>query len=69
MEKYISKEEARQAMAEGKKINHKSYLKYQSATLNSSGKIVFEDGGTISEHIFWFNRTDIKFDNGWYIIK
>jgi ASC-1-like (ASCH) protein len=62
-------EDAKIAMKEGKKVTHKR-LGYKTwVTINKYDKIVFDNGETLSQHVFWFSRMDDVFNDGWSVVN
>lgn len=65
----MTKEEAIKAMSEGKKVRHRYFSKDEWVTINSDGNYLFEDGYSASPELFWFDRQDSYWDNGWEIVN
>lgn len=64
----MNREEAKIAMAEGKKVTHKKLFNKNTVKENKEGMIIGSDGYRLSKHIFWFNRMGAVFDEGWEIV-
>ena len=67
----MNKEEAKQALKEGKKITHEYFEKHEFVMKHPtiSGYIVFEDGVAQSESNFWNLRKDNYWDKGWELFN
>lgn len=64
----MNREDAKIAMANGKKVTHKRLFYKNAVTENKYGIIIGNDGYRLSKHIFWFNKMDAVFDEGWEIV-
>jgi len=62
----MNKQEAIQAMLEGKKVTHRYFTDDEWVTMEN-GKIVFEDGIRCSPEEFWKWRTEECFETDWSI--
>ena len=60
----MSKEEAIQAMKEGKKVTHRFFSSDESMTIEN-GFLLLEDGVRISLEDFFNFRSDSLWDNGY----
>ena len=66
----MTKEEAIQAMCEGKTLTHEYFTDKEWVKTNQAGTVyVFEDGVQCSYSEFWMWRTDNCYAHGWEIIK
>jgi len=62
----MTKEEAIQAMKEGRKVRHGHFGEEEYMISNLSGtRYSFEDGNTCSKEEFWKYRSEESFDNDW----
>lgn len=64
----MNKNEARQAMHEGKKVTHKFFAPYEWVSIQD-GYLILEDGVKCSEEEFWKWRTNYWWDTDWEIFK
>ena len=64
----MTREEARHAMREGKKVTHTYFSSEEWVTMDN-GLILFEDGVRCSSYEFWRWREDSIFDDGWEFFK
>jgi len=62
----MSKEEAIQAMREGKKVTHPFFASDEWITMDN-GKVLCEDGCRHNAYEFWLIRTHAGFLAGWEI--
>lgn len=60
----MTKEEAIQAMKEGKKVTHPYFSKDEWLTMDGN-KIYLEDGCSCWSYDFWVNRKGFGWDNGY----
>ena len=60
----MNKEEAIQAMKEGKKVTHRHFAPDEWMTIRM-GMMVLEDGVVCTPQEFWQWRTDPVWDNGY----
>lgn len=65
----MTREDAKNAMKEGKKVTHKRLFHNLAVTENTEGMIIGNNGYCLSKHIFWFSKMDTVFDDGWKIIE
>lgn len=68
----MNKEEAKQALNEGKKITHVFFCENEFVQKDSedSSVLVFEDFGVKqNEEEFWLMRQDESWNEGWEIVK
>jgi hypothetical protein len=63
----MTKNEAIQAMREGKKVRHYYFSKDEWMTLTSGGMYLLEDGVVCSPSEFWRWRTEKSWDTDWEI--
>lgn len=63
----LTKEEAIKAMREGHKVSHKLFFIIEWITMKDN-KIVFDDGTSVSQFSFWYNRNSSKWNDGYYIV-
>ena len=66
--KTLTKEDAKQAMREGKKVTHKYFSPGEWATMEN-GMVILEDGVRCSSQEFWHWRQQSFFDNDWSLYK
>lgn len=64
----MTKEEAIRAMSKGKKIRHRYFSKDEWVTINSSGLYEFEDGVKVDPSLFWMDRQDSYWNDGWSLV-
>jgi len=64
----ISKQEAIQAMQNGKAVRHSTFMEYEYVTMTNRGNIVFEDGVDVPAHLFWKDRTADIWETNWTIL-
>jgi hypothetical protein len=65
----LTKEQAIEAMKQGKRVTHRYFDDVEFIAMNSKGMIVFEDGViSVDPEEFWKWRTSHLFDNGWTIL-
>ncbi len=60
----MNKAEAIIAMREGKKVTHRWFSRDEWMTYEN-GKIVLEDGVKCTPAIFWMDRTDASWEDGY----
>ena len=65
--KSMTKEEALQAMKEGKKVTHKYFSNDEFMELTIGGNYKFEDGNIATPQNFWAHRSESFWNNGWRI--
>ena len=66
----MEKNEAIQAMKDGKKVTHRYFSEGEWCKSSSDGKEIYtEDGYTHSASEFWSYRETEGFDNGWSIVE
>lgn len=65
----MTKEEAIKAMSEGKKVRHRYFGRDEWVTMNSAGLYEFEDGVIVGPYLFWMNRQDSYWNEGWELFK
>jgi hypothetical protein len=63
----MTREDAKIAMKNGIKVTHNRLGYKEWVTENKYGKLINKDGFGLSKHIFWFNRMDSVFDDGWEV--
>lgn len=65
----MTKEEAIKAMSEGKKVRHRYFSRDEWVTMNPAGLYEFEDGVIVGPYLFWMNRQDSYWNEGWELFK
>ncbi len=69
----MTKEDAIQAMLDGKKATHKNFYRDEHTEIHSSGEylFVFNDGIVFScnEYEFWKHRTSESWEEDWEIFE
>lgn len=67
----MTKEEAKQAIASGKKVTHALFdpLEYVRKSTQEDGVVVFEDGVKQVEREFWALRLNPIWNNDWSLYK
>jgi len=69
MEKeYLTKEEAMNAMSEGKKVTHRFFSNDEWMTVQG-GKVLLEDGVTCDAFDFWRDRQGDAWADGYSLFK
>jgi len=63
----MNKQEAIQAIKEGKKVTHIYFSPDEWVTLTPSGLYKFEDGVVCTSQFFWFDRKDVMWETDWTI--
>lgn len=66
--KELTKQQAIEAMREGKKITHRYFSPEEYITIKDN-KIVTEEGYRCSQMEFWAYRTSKEFETGWYLFE
>ena len=62
----MTKQEAIQAMREGKKVTHRHFTGLEwVATNQSESEYIFEDGVKCSAQLFWALRSDESWETDW----
>jgi hypothetical protein len=64
----MTKQEAIQAMGQGKKVTHEYFMSHEWITLKK-GSIYTEDGYSISPALFFKDRAGKQWEEGWSIIE
>lgn len=64
----MNKEEAIQAMQEGKKVTHRYFTPDEWMTMRM-GMVVLEDGVVCTPQEFWQWRTDSVWNNGYKLLE
>lgn len=64
----MTKEEAIKAMSEGKKVRHRYFGPDEWVSMNSNGLYVFEDGVKVDSSLFWMDRQDSYWNDGWSLV-
>ncbi len=64
----MTKDEAMQAMREGKKVAHQFFSPDEWMMHNALG-IEFEDGNICTLREFWHYRTDDYWQDGWRVVE
>jgi hypothetical protein len=62
----LTKQEAIQAMLEGKKVTHQYFSEKEWVKMSTSGMYLFEDGYTCPSELFWQDRKGEGWQTGWY---
>lgn len=65
----MTKEEAIQAMKEGKKLTHRYFTSKEWVTMKEDGSYLFEDGVSCSALEFWTLRGQEGFNIDWEIFQ
>jgi hypothetical protein len=64
----MTKEDAKNAMKSGQKVTHRYFSPEEFVTSNADGSLyTFEDGCTVSEELFWQDRSIKQWDSDWSI--
>jgi len=63
----ISKQEAIEALSEGKKVSHRFFTKGEWMKLNPPFTLEFEDGMSCSSESFFAHRTNVEWETDWFI--
>lgn len=66
--KTMTKEQAIEAMKDGKVVRHTLFLKYESISMTTRGNIIFEDGTNVPADLFWKDRTADIWNTNWSIV-
>lgn len=64
----MTKQEAIQAMKQGKRVRHRFFSQDEWMTQYSNGQIIFEDGVKVNMALFWSDRTGPAWQDGWEIV-
>lgn len=64
----MTKEEAIKAMSEGKKVRHRYFGPDEWVSMNSDGLYVFEDGVMVDPSLFWTDRQESYWSEGWKLV-
>lgn len=62
-------EEAIKAMSEGKKVRHRYFGTNEWVTINSNGLYEFEDGVIVTPSLFWIDRQESYWNEGWELFN
>ena len=62
----MTKQEAKQAMSEGKKVTHQNFASNEWMTIDGN-QILLEDGVRCSQYEFWRWRTNESWNDGYSI--
>lgn len=62
----LTKEQALQAMLEGKKVTHQYFTDNEWMQLTPTGLYQFEDGVVCPSLLFWQDRKGEGWQTGWY---
>ena len=65
----MDREEAIQALKEGKTLTHHTFTKEETVKGIGKGYYEFEDGRICPNYKFWNYRQDKAFDDGWVIVS
>lgn len=65
----MTKEEAKQAMLEGKKVRHRYFSDNEYMSMNANKDFVFEDGVICTGTLFWSDRQGPEWDIDWEIVE
>jgi hypothetical protein len=63
----MTKEEAIQAMKDGKKVRHQYFARDEWVTMVTMGQMVLEDGVECSPYEFWRWRIGPSWDIDWFL--
>jgi hypothetical protein len=64
----MTREEAIKAMSEGKKVRHRYFGPDEWVSMNSNGLYVFEDGVMVDPSLFWMDRQESYWSEGWKLV-
>lgn len=64
----MTKEEAKKALNEGKKVSHK-YFSDKEYIVKTEGKLQDERGYLFSEALFWMDRSSAPWKEGWKLYE
>lgn len=67
-EPILSKQEAIQAMKDGKKVRHRYFMAHEYVYMKND-RIYGEDGINISANAFWHYRIDSAWETDWTILN
>lgn len=62
----MTREEAIKAMSEGKKVRHRYFG--PDEWVSSNGLYVFEDGVMVDPSLFWMDRQESYWSEGWKLV-
>jgi hypothetical protein len=65
----MTKQEAIQAMLEGKKVRHRYFTHDEWMTINRAGQILLEDGVAVQQWLFWRDRTGVGWEDGYTLLN
>ncbi len=65
----MTRQEAIQAMIDGKRVTHRHFTSDEWITINKQGKFQFEDGVECSASEFWSHRTSEDWNTDWEIFQ
>lgn len=69
MENTLTKEQAIEAMQEGKKVTHQYFSPDEWVTLTSDGLFQFEDKVVCTPEMFWQDRSGNNWETGWSLFN
>lgn len=64
----MTREEAIKVMSEGKKVRHRFFMSDEWVSMNSNGLYVFEDGVMVDPSLFWMDRQESYWNEGWELV-
>lgn len=67
----LTKEEALQALSEGKRVKHRYFTGHDYMFLVDKEKNIykFEDGVEVEAQKFWYHRPGAQYLTGWYVVS
>lgn len=65
----LTKQQAKEAMREGKKVRHEYFMPDEWMRLTATGLYQFDDGHVIPSLLFWADRKGEKWLTGWSIVE
>lgn len=65
----MTRQEAIQAMKEGRNIRHRFFSPNEFIYMNEEGRIVLTEGYTVDSREFWYYRGGVHWEDGWEIVK
>lgn len=65
----MKKLDAQKALKQGKVITHQLFKEGENIRLNSDSNIEFDNGTSINHDVFWNDRQDAQFNEGWSLVK
>lgn len=64
----MTKDEAIQAMKDGKKVKHRFFTSHEWMKIRKDGMYHFEDGHVFSAELFWADRYVPWWERDWQIV-